>query len=80
MDKKVKVHDGIVGTIYLLSVILGMMVNIQWLYVAGVVAVLQIMSAFTGFCPVYYILNKVMPEAEPQPAEGGSQATDPNPF
>lgn len=64
MDSKTKLHDGIVGAIYLLSIILGVTVNIQWLIIAGVVAVLQIMSSFTGFCPVYYILNKVMPEAK----------------
>lgn len=64
MDSKTKLHDGIVGAIYLLSIILGVTVNIQWLIIAGVVAVLQIMSSFTGFCPVYYILNKVLPEAK----------------
>ncbi len=64
METKVKLHDGIVGTIYLLSIILGVTFNIQWLYLAGAVAVLQIMSMFTGFCPVYYVLNKVMPEKE----------------
>ena len=69
MKKKVKIHDGIVGTIYLVSIILGMMVNMQWLYLAGAVAVLQILSAFTGFCPVYFVLNKMMSEEEPPAAE-----------
>lgn len=62
MNNKVKTHDGIVGTIYLLSIILAVTVNIQWLYLAGTVAVLQILSMFTGFCPVYYILDRIMPE------------------
>lgn len=70
MEPKVKIHDGIVGAIYLLSVVLGAMVNLQWLYLAGVVAVLQIMSAFTGFCPVYYVLNKFMPDTKPKAAGG----------
>lgn len=64
MKSKVKIHDGIVGTIYLMSVILAVTVSIQWLYLAGAVAVLQISSMFTGFCPVYYTLDKVMPEKE----------------
>lgn len=64
MQSKIKLHDGIVGTVYLLSVILALTMNIQWLYVAGVVAFLQISSSFTGFCPVYYVLNKVMPDKE----------------
>lgn len=62
MKTKTKIHDGIVGIIYLSSIILGATVNLQWLYVAGAVAVLQILSMFTGFCPVYYLLNKMMPE------------------
>lgn len=64
MQAKVKIHDGIVGTIYLLSILLGAFVHIQWLYLAGAVAVLQIMSMFTGFCPVYFVLNKLMPDSK----------------
>jgi hypothetical protein len=62
---KIKLHDGIVGSLYLLSIVLALTLNIQWLYLAGVIAVLQIMSAFTGFCPVYFILNKYMREVKP---------------
>ncbi len=69
IQSKIKVHDGIVGATYLLSVILAFTVNIQWLYLAGAVAVLQISSAFTGFCPVYFVLNKMMPEETPEPAK-----------
>ncbi|MFN2373109.1 MAG: DUF2892 domain-containing protein [Cyclonatronaceae bacterium] len=65
IQSKIKLHDGIVGLTYLLSIVLAVTVNIQWLYLAGVVAVLQIMSAFTGFCPVYFVLNKIMIEDEP---------------
>lgn len=68
MEPKVKIHDGIVGAIYLLSVLLGATVSIQWLYLAGAVAVLQILSAFTGFCPVYFILNKLMSDTKPKAA------------
>lgn len=68
MEPKVKIHDGIVGAIYLLSVLLGATVSIQWLYLAGAVAVLQILSAFTGFCPVYFILNKLMADTKPKAA------------
>ncbi len=61
---KIKIHDGIVGALYLLSVVLAFTVNIQWLYLAGAVAILQISSAFTGFCPVYFVLDKMMPESK----------------
>jgi len=71
MKNKVKIHDGIVGTIYLISIVLGATVAMPWLYLAGAVAVLQIMSSFTGFCPVYFILNKMMPETEAKTTETG---------
>ena len=61
MKKKIKVHDGIVGCVIFLSVVLGVTVNSAWLWVAGIISVLMIISAFTGFCPVYFILNKFMP-------------------
>lgn len=67
MKNKTRIHDGIVGAIYLLSIVLGAVVNIQWLYLAGAVAVLQIMSLFTGFCPVYYILDKIMKDKDTEP-------------
>lgn len=69
MESKTRIHDGIVGVIYLASIILGATVSMQWLYLAGAVAVLQILSLFTGFCPVYFILDRVMPEKEPPAAE-----------
>ena len=69
IQSKIKLHDGIVGATYLLSVILAITINIQWLYLAGAVAVLQISSAFTGFCPVYFVLNKMMPDETPEPME-----------
>ena len=62
---KVRVHDGIVGMMYLASVALADQVGVTWIYVAVGVAVLQIASPITKFCPVYTILNKVMPDTAP---------------
>ena len=64
MKNKIKIHDGIVGAVIFASVVLGMVVNPAWLYVAGTIGALMVSSAFTGFCPVYYVLNKVMPVTE----------------
>ncbi len=58
-------HDGICGVAYMISVILAAALSIQWLWIAGVVAGLQIVSPFTRFCPVYFTLNKLMPDTEP---------------
>ena len=37
----------------------------NYIYIALAVAVLQILSPITKFCPVYTILNKLMPDTEP---------------
>lgn len=62
---KIRAHDAIVGILYLVSGVLAFTVHIQWIYMAIGVAILQIISPFTKFCPVYFILNKVMPESDP---------------
>ncbi len=62
---KVRVHDGIVGLIYLSSVALANQFGLSFLWVAVATAVLQILSPLTKFCPVYAILNKLMPDTTP---------------
>lgn len=64
MKTKIKIHDGLVGAVILTSVVLGLAVNASWLYVAGGIGALMVSSTFTGFCPVYFILNKIMPSTE----------------
>ena len=61
-DRELKVHDGIVGVIILLSVVAGVMFNPAWFWLAGVTGVAMIQSAFSGFCPIHFILSKVMPQ------------------
>ncbi len=63
-DRELRVHDGTVGAIILLSVVAGMMVNPAWLWLAGVTAAVMISSAFTGFCPIHFVLSKIMPVAD----------------
>ena len=58
---KVRMHDLIVGLIYGVSVLLALKVNMSFIYVAAAVALLQIISPWTKFCPVYFLLNKLMP-------------------
>jgi hypothetical protein len=47
-----------------LSVAAGMTVNPVWFWLAGLTSVAMIQSAFTGFCPMHFILSKVMPAAD----------------
>ena len=44
---------------------LALSVQLEWIYLALAVAVLQIISPVTRFCPVYFILNKLMPASDP---------------
>ena len=62
---KIRVHDGIVGLLYLGSIALADQFNVEWIWGAVGVAVLQIISPITKFCPVYTILNKLMPDTDP---------------
>lgn len=62
---KIRMHDGIVGLIYLGSVLLANEFGINFIYIAVATAVLQILSPITKFCPVYTILNKLMPDTTP---------------
>ena len=62
---KVRLHDGVVGLLNISSILLASQFGINWIYVAVAVAVLQIISPITKFCPVYTILNKLMPDTDP---------------
>ena len=62
---KVRAHDAIVGMTYLISVVGSMFVNVNLILLALGIGFLQIISPFTKFCPVYFILNKMMPDTEP---------------
>ena len=60
---KVRVHDGIIGLLNISSILLANQFGLNWIYAA--VAVLQIASPITKFCPVYTILNKLMLDTDP---------------
>ena len=57
-EKTRRIHDGLVGALIVLGLILGFKVNPLWFYGPGLIGVLMIVSGFTGFCPVYCILGK----------------------
>ena len=62
---KVRVHDGIMGLMYLVAIALAEQVGLSGLYVAVGGAALQMASSFIKICPMYTILNKIMSDAEP---------------
>lgn len=63
---KIRAHDAIVGLLYLISAGLTLFtLNLNFVWIALAVGVLQIISPFTKFCPVYFTLNKLMPDTDP---------------
>lgn len=59
MNTKRRVHDAIVGLLVAGGSALAYWVDPLWLIVPGGVGLLMIQSGFTGFCPVYYTLDKL---------------------
>jgi hypothetical protein len=58
MNRTRNIHDGIVGVVITLGVLLGFQSNPTWFWLPGIIGALMIQSAFTGFCPVYFLLGK----------------------
>ncbi len=54
----------VAGTLILLGLVLGLVVNPWFFAIAGFVGINMLQSAFTGFCPLAVILRKAgMPES-----------------
>lgn len=59
MNVKRRVHDGIAGAVITAGVALGYLASPGWLWLPALLGVTLAQSAFTGFCPVYYMLDRV---------------------
>ena len=60
MSPKVKLHDGIIGALILVSTLLAWAHDPRWLALTALTAGIMISSAFTGFCPVHWAISKVL--------------------
>ncbi len=58
MNTKRKLHDGIVGAVLTAGSALAYYVDPLWILVPGVLGVTLLQSGLTGFCPLYFILDK----------------------
>jgi hypothetical protein len=56
---RTRLHDGIVGVVVTLGCLLGFFVGSSWFLLPALIGVLLIQSYFTGFCPVYYTLDRI---------------------
>jgi len=68
MNKKRKLHDGIVGAIIAGGSALALWVDPVWVWLPGIIGAAMVQSAFTGFCPVYFVLDKLGVSDSPQGA------------
>jgi hypothetical protein len=59
MNRKRRIHDGIVGAVIAGGVALGHWVAPGWYWLAGAIGLAMVQSAFTGFCPVYFALERL---------------------
>jgi hypothetical protein len=59
MTKKIKIHDGIIGALLLSTTALAWLHDPRWMCLTALTAVIMVSSAFTGFCPVHYLVGKL---------------------
>lgn len=59
--KRRRIHDGVAGALITAGVVLGFYVSPLWLLLPGLLGVTLLQSGFTGFCPVYYVLDRTCP-------------------
>lgn len=58
MNTKRRIHDSVVGALISLGVALGYYFDPAWLLLPGIIGVTLLQSGLTGFCPVYFILDR----------------------
>ena len=61
MNRKRRLHDAVVGVVITAGVALGHYVSAHWLILPAVIGVTLVQSGLTGFCPVYFALDRLMP-------------------
>lgn len=59
MNTNRRIHDGIVGAVLIAGVLMAQNVNPVWWWLPGILGVALLQSAFTGFCPVYFVIEKM---------------------
>ena len=64
MTKKVKIHDGIIGALLAISAGLAVTVDPRFVWLTAVTGLIMLSSAFTGFCPVHFLVSKALPERD----------------
>jgi len=64
MTKKIKIHDGIIGALLSASAALAVTVDPRFVWLTAATGLIMFSSAFTGFCPVHFLVNKALPDGD----------------
>lgn len=70
MNQKRRIHDAIVGVVVTAGVALGHYASAHWLILPAVIGVTLIQSGLTGFCPVYFALDRLLPASGESDSSG----------
>lgn len=60
MSRPVRIHDGILGALFVAFAALTHLHDGRWIYAVGLVGIVMFSSMFTGFCPVHFALRKLL--------------------
>lgn len=61
MTRNVRIHDGIIGALLVGFTALALRVDARFGWLTAATGLIIIQSSFTGFCPVHYTVNKLLP-------------------
>lgn len=61
MTRNIKVHDGIIGVLLLGTTALALLVDARFGWLTAATGAIMLQSAFTGFCPVHWSVNRLLP-------------------
>ena len=61
MSARVKVHDGVIGALLVATTVATVAVDVRAVWLVGLTGAIMVSSAFTGFCPVHFLVRKAMP-------------------
>lgn len=64
MSRRVKVHDGIIGGLLVVTTVLSATVDPRFIWLVGLTGAIMVSSAFTGYCPVHDGVRRAMPDAD----------------
>ncbi|MGH8475424.1 MAG: YgaP family membrane protein [Methylococcales bacterium] len=68
MKDRTRLHDGIVGVLVTLGCLFGFLFDNSWFFLPTLIGILLIQSYYTGFCPVYYALDRIAASKPPSEA------------